>query len=70
MIEKRTRYTDAEGNVYGVEKSARNGKFVVIRTNPGDNRKAVKHLPTGNAGFVQGELDGHAKANGWTEVAE
>ena len=62
------RWRDEAGNVYGIEKAVRNGRWVVIRTNAGGNRKAAKHLPCGNAGYVQHELDAHAEANGWQEV--
>lgn len=64
------RWRDSDGNVYGVEKTVRNGRFAVIRTNPGGNRKAAKqfHVIAGNAGFMQETLDNYAVANGWTEV--
>ena len=66
---KATKWRDEHGNVYSVEKAVRNGRFVVIRTNPGGHRKAVKRLPAGGAAHVQRELNGHAQANGWTEGA-
>ncbi len=39
---KPNKWRDEAGNVYTVEQSARNKRFVVIRTNPGGNRKAAK----------------------------
>lgn len=62
------KWRDPDGNVYSVEQSVKNKRFVVIRTNAGGNRKAAKHLPVGNAAYVQKELDAHAAANGWTGV--
>lgn len=62
------KWRDDAGNVYGIEKAVRNGRWVVIRTNAGGNRKAAKHLPSGNAVYAQRELDLHAEANGWMEV--
>ena len=64
---KATKWRDEHGNVYSVEKAVRNGRFGVIRTNPGG--QAVKRLPAGGAAHVQRELNGHAQANGWTEGA-
>lgn len=65
-----TKWRDPAGNVYSVEKSAKTGRFIVIRTNPGGNRKAAKQFVTvGSAVYVQKGLDAHAKLNGWTEVA-
>lgn len=63
-------WSDELGNVYSVEKAVRNGRYVVIRTNAGGNRKAAKNLPFGNMAYVQKELDAHAKANGWSEVTK
>ena len=65
---KATKWRDEHGNVYSVEKAVRNGRFVVIRTNPGGHRKAVKRLPAGGAAHVQKVLDEYAKMCGWTEV--
>lgn len=67
---KPRKWRDEAGNVYGIERAVRNGRWVVIRTNAGGNRKAAKHLPSGNAVYAQRELDAHAEANGWTEVTE
>lgn len=65
------KYVDEERNVYGVEKSARNGKWVVIRTNEGGNRKAAKQFAiAGNPVAVQRLLDSVAGTNGWKEVPE
>ena len=64
------KWRDEAGNVYGIERAVRNGRWVVIRTNAGGNRKAAKHLPSGNAAYAQSGLDAHAEANGWKEVAE
>lgn len=64
-----TKWRDPAGNVYSVEKSVKTGRFIVIRTNPGGNRKAAKQMfPIGTAVYVQKGLDAHAKLNGWTEV--
>jgi hypothetical protein len=63
------KWRDPDGNVYGVEQAVRNKRYVVIRTNRSGNRKAAKHLPTGTAAYAQRELDAHAQANSWTEVA-
>lgn len=66
---QKRKYRDTEGNTYGIEQAVRNGRWVVIRTNEGGNRKAAKQLfPVGNPGAVQKALDDHAKLNGWTEV--
>lgn len=70
MIPERIKYRDEKDNVYGVEQSARNKKWIVIRTNEGGNRKiAPQPFPTGSDAFVQKALNEHAKQNGWTEVA-
>lgn len=66
---KATKWRDPSGNVYTVERSARNKRFVVIRTNPGGNRKAARAVPSvGSAAHVQKSLDEYAKMCGWTEV--
>ena len=66
---KMNKWRDEAGNVYTVERSARNKQFVVIRTNPGGNRKAAKVVPeVGSAAHVQKALDEYAKMCGWTEV--
>ena len=66
---KLNKWRDEAGNVYTVEQSARNKRFVVIRTNPGGNRKAARAVPAvGSAAHVQKALDEYAKMCGWTEV--
>ena len=68
-IIKLTKWRDPAGNVYSVEKSAKTGRFVVIRTNPGGNRKAAKQFETvGSAAHVQKALDNIARQVGWKEV--
>ncbi len=48
------RWRDENGNVYTVEHSAKTNRFVVIRTNPGGNRKAARVVPAvGSAAHVQ-----------------
>jgi arginine repressor len=42
---KPNKWRDENGNVYTVEKTTRNGRFVVIRTNPGGNRKMARQIP-------------------------
>lgn len=71
MITKKTstKWRDENGNVYTVEQSARNKRFVVIRTNPGGNRKKARVVPAvGSAAHVQKKLDEYAAASGWAEV--
>ena len=66
---KMNKWRDEAGNVYTVEQSARNKRFVVIRTNPGGNRKAARAVPSvGSAAHVQKSLGEYAKMCGWTEV--
>ena len=66
---KMNKWRDEAGNVYTVEQSARNKRFLVIRTNPGGNRKAARAVPSvGSAAHVQKVLDEYAKMCGWTEV--
>ena len=68
---KMNKWRDDNGNVYTVEQSARNKRFVVIRTNLGGNRKAAKVVPSvGSAAHVQKALDEYAKLCGcWAEVS-
>ena len=67
---KVNKWRDENGNVYTVEQSARNKRFLVIRTNPNGNRKAAKVVPSvGSAAHVQKVLDAYAKACGWAEVS-
>ncbi|HQK25644.1 MAG TPA: hypothetical protein PK393_09010 [Synergistaceae bacterium] len=67
---KMNKWRDENGNVYTVEKTTRNGRFVVIRTNPGGNRKAARVVPAvGSAAHVQKKLDEYAAASGWAEVS-
>lgn len=72
MTIERKSYRDNDGNVYAVEQSVKNKRFVVIRTNDGGNHKAAKQFcdVAGNAAHVQKALDDYAKANGWTEVTK
>lgn len=66
---KPTKWRDPAGNVYSVEKSIKTGRFIVIRTNPGGNRKAAKQFETvGSAAHVQKVLDGIARQADWKEV--
>jgi len=52
------KWRDENGNVYTVEQSARNKRFLVIRTNPNGNRKAARVVPAvGSAAHVQKKLD-------------
>jgi len=68
---KTTRWLDENGNVYSVDKSSRNGRYVVIRTNPGGHRKGAKQFFTvGSSSYVQKVLDAQATASGWTEVTQ
>lgn len=69
-VVKITKWRDVDGNVYSVEKSARNGHHVVIRTNAGGNRKAAsRFVPmSGNAGYMQEVLDAEAALLGWKKV--
>jgi hypothetical protein len=63
------RWKDPEGNVYAVEKAVRNGRFLIIRYNPGGNRKAAKQFSVvGSAPAVQKHLDGAAVERGWVEA--
>jgi len=63
------KWRDADGNVYSVERAFRNGRCVVIRTNAGGHRKAVKQFSEGGrAAGVQHLLDAHAIKNGWQEA--
>ena len=62
------KWRDPAGNLYGVEKAVRNGRYVVIRTNPGGNRKAAKQFPAGSLAFVQTGLNTQAEAGGWRAV--
>ena len=70
-VVKSTKWRDPEGNVYGVEKSIRTSKCVVIRTNFGGNRKGCRRIPiAGAACAVQKLLDAVAVQEGWKEVAQ
>lgn len=65
------KWQDENSNVYRIEKTSRHGHFVVIRVNPGGNRKRAKQVEAvGTAAFVQKSLDETALANGWKELAE
>lgn len=64
------KWRDGEDNTYAVEKTVRNGRFVVVRYNGGGNRKAARQFTiVGNQGTVQRLLNAHAERNGWKEVA-
>jgi hypothetical protein len=64
------KWQDENGNVYTVEHSAKTNRFVVIRTNPGGNRKMARQIPAvGNAAHVQKTLDEYAASSGWAEVS-
>ena len=69
-VELTTKWRDpADGNVYSVEKSIKTGKFVVIRTNPGGNRKRAKQFSVaGTAPAVSDLLNATALQAGWEEV--
>ena len=68
-IETARLWRDKEQNVYGVEKSARTGLWIVIRTNEGGNRKGFKQIPPENRqDRAQLALDCHAAKAGWTEI--
>ncbi len=67
---KMNKWRDEAGNVYTVEQSARNKRFMVIRTNPEGNREAAKVVPSvRSAAHVQKALDEYAKMCGWAEVS-
>lgn len=68
MIAER-KYADADGNVYAVERSARNGRYVVIRTNPGGHRKVCRAFPANaHRAPLQITLNIRAEAYGWKEA--
>ena len=46
---KMNKWRDENGNVYTVERSARNKRFVVIRTNPGATGRRRKSFPRSGA---------------------
>ena len=65
------KWRDENENVYGVEKSARSNRWVVIRVNAGGNRKAAKQFAlAGNPVAVQRLLDSVAEKSGWSEVPQ
>ena len=67
----RTKYRDSQGNVYGIEKTVRTGHWMVIRTNDGGHRKAVKEFgATTNHIALQVTLDSSALARQWKAVSE
>lgn len=69
-ITEMKKYRDGEGNVYGIEKTVRNSRWVVIRTNPGGNRKGSKKFcASGSPAVVQKLLDSMAEREGWKEVS-
>ena len=66
-----TKYRDPAGNVYGVEKAIRNGRWIVVRTNAGGNRHGAKQFcAAGNAEAVQKLLDAEALRSGWKAVGK
>ena len=66
-----TKYRDSQGNVYGIEKTVRTGHWMIIRTNEGGHRKAVKEFDaTTNHTALQVTLDGSALARQWKAVPE
>jgi len=68
---KPRKWRDEAGNVYGVEQATRNGRYVVIRTNEGGNRKGAKQFPAaGSPGALQKILDSVAEKSNWAEVPE
>ncbi len=66
--QKMRKYEDSDGNVYGAERSFKTGTWVVIRTNPGGNRKGAKNFAVGKPAVVQKLLDDVAMKNDWKEV--
>lgn len=65
---KPTKWKDPDGNVYGVERAS-NGRFVVVRTNPGGNRKGSREFGASeNVTDLQRLLDQKANERGWKEV--
>lgn len=68
-MKQRKVYKDANGNLYGIERAVRNGRWVVIRTNLGGNRKAAKEFcVSADPDAVQNLLDIHAERHGWETV--
>ena len=64
------KYRDKEGNVYAVEQSIKNKRWVVVRVNVGGNRKGCKQFcASGNQSIVQSLLDKASATNGWEEVS-
>jgi len=60
-----TPFTDDDGNTYRVEQ-AHNGRYVVIRINPGGNRKRFKSIAAArNREQVWQRLEGYAETHDW-----
>lgn len=65
------KWRDENGNLYTVEQSTRNKQFVVIRTNPGGNRKAAKQFcQISGSDYVCRVLNEYAKLAGWVEISQ
>lgn len=64
-----TKYRDSEGNTYGVERTLRTGKYIVVRTNAGGHRKGYGRIPAMNhPAPLQRMLNDEAKNLGWQTV--
>ena len=64
------RYRDAEGNIYGVEQSAKTGCWITIRTNAGGNRKIAKMIEAvGNRQRAQMRLNHEASERNWAVIS-
>lgn len=65
---KPTKWMAPDGNVYGVEQAS-NGRFIVVRTNPGGNRKGSREFgASGRPEALQRLLDLAASERGWKEL--
>ena len=64
---KLTKWMAPDGNVYGVEQAS-NGRFIVVRTNPGGNRKGSREFgASGRPEGLQRLLDHKAEKLEWKE---
>lgn len=62
-------YLDTEGNTYRVEHSGITGKFIVMRTNAGGNRKRFKLIAESRSREnSQRMLDALASQSEWRET--
>ena len=69
QLKEERRYADADGSVYAVERSAKTGRWIVARINPGGNRKMAKQFPAVKSqNAAQRLLDSGAVKMGWKEV--